>query len=224
MPEMRAYGGTNLIRRLKDWSASGFAVVATCLVLAPLVAIFSYLVYMGLGAINWAFLTQTPKPVGEAGGGMANAMVGSGVILLLASVIGIPFGVGTGIYLAEFGRDRFGNVIRFAADVLNGVPSIVMGIAVYGLVVLRQGHFSALAGGIVLGIMMVPTVSRSTEEMLLMVPQNIREAALGLGIPQWRTTISVTLRTANSGIITGIPSGTARTVTASAFPANSRST
>ena len=131
-------------------------------------------------------------------------MVGSGVILLLASVIGIPFGVGTGIYLAEFGRDRFGNVIRFAADVLNGVPSIVMGIAVYGLVVLRQGHFSALAGGIVLGIMMVPTVSRSTEEMLLMVPQNIREAALGLGIPQWRTTISVTLRTASSGIITGI--------------------
>ena len=159
---------------------------------------------MGLGAINWAFLTQTPTPVGEAGGGMANAMVGSGVILLLASVIGIPFGVGTGIYLAEFGRDRFGNVIRFAADVLNGVPSIVMGIAVYGLVVLRQGHFSALAGGIVLGIMMVPTVSRSTEEMLLMVPQNIREAALGLGIPQWRTTISVTLRTASSGIITGI--------------------
>ena len=201
---MRAYGGTNLIRRLKDWSASAFAVVATCLVLAPLVAVFSYLAYMGLGAINWAFLTQTPKPVGEAGGGMANAMVGSGVILLLASVIGIPFGVGTGIYLAEFGRDRFGNVIRFAADVLNGVPSIVMGIAVYGLVVLRQGHFSALAGGIVLGIMMVPTVSRSTEEMLLMVPQNIREAALGLGIPQWRTTISVTLRTASSGIITGI--------------------
>ena len=201
---MRAYGGTNLIRRLKDWSASAFAVVATCLVLAPLVAVFSYLAYMGLGAINWAFLTQTPKPVGEAGGGMANAMVGSGVILLLASVIGIAFGVGTGIYLAEFGRDRFGNVIRFAADVLNGVPSIVMGIAVYGLVVLRQGHFSALAGGIVLGIMMVPTVSRSTEEMLLMVPQNIREAALGLGIPQWRTTISVTLRTASSGIITGI--------------------
>ena len=135
---MRAYGGTNLSRRLKDWSASAFAVVATCLVLAPLVAIFSYLVYMGLGAINWAFLTQTPKPVGEAGGGMANAMVGSGVILLLASLIGIPLGVGTGIYLAEFGRDRFGNVIRFAADVLNGVPSIVMGIAVYGLVFLRQ--------------------------------------------------------------------------------------
>jgi len=215
---MRAYGGTNLIRRLKDWSASAFAVVATWLVLAPLVAIFSYLVYMGLGAINWAFLTQTPKPVGEAGGGMANAMVGSGVILLLASVIGIPFGVGTGIYLAEFGRDRFGNVIRFAADVLNGVPSIVMGIAVYGLVVLRQGHFSALAGGIVLGIMMVPTVSRSTEEMLLMVPQNIREAALGLGIPQWRTTISVTLRTANSGIITGIMLAFARVAGETAPP------
>src|SRR5947208_10094066 len=191
-------------RRVTDHFMTGIAVLTVVLVLAPLVAIFGYLVYRGLGAINWAFLTQTPKPVGEAGGGMANAMVGSGVILLLASVIGIPFGVGTGIYLAEFGRNRFGNVIRFAADVLNGVPSIVMGIAVYGLVFLRQGHFSALAGGIVLGIMMVPTVSRSTEEMLLMVPQNIREAALGLGIPQWRTTISVTLRTASSGIITGI--------------------
>src|SRR2546423_12799666 len=165
MPESRTYGATNFIRQLKDWSASAFAVIATCLVLAPLVAIFSYLVYMGLGSINWAFLTQTPKPVGEPGGGMANAMVGSGLILLLASLIGIAFGVGTGIYLAEFGRNRFGNLIRFAADVLNGVPSIVMGIAVYGLVVLKQGHFSALAGGIVLGIMMVPTVSRSTEEI-----------------------------------------------------------
>src|SRR5438045_9054369 len=118
MPEVRAYRCTNLIRRLIDCSASAFAVVATCLVLAPLVAIFSYLVYMGLGAINWAFLTQTPKPVGEAGGGMANAMVGSGVILLLASLIGIPFGVGTGIYLAALGRDRCGNVIRVAFVVL----------------------------------------------------------------------------------------------------------
>jgi phosphate transport system permease protein len=205
MPESRvSYAAADFGRKLKDWAASAFAVLATCLVLVPLVAIFFYLVYKGIGSINWAFMTQTPKPVGEPGGGMANAMVGSAVILLLASVIGIPFGVGTGIFLAEFGRNRFGNAIRFTADVLNGVPSIVMGIAVYGLVVLRQGHFSALAGGIVLGIMMVPTISRSTEEMLLMVPQNIREAAFGLGIPQWRTTISVTLRTASAGIITGI--------------------
>src|SRR5438067_9030806 len=128
MPEMRADGGTNLIRRLKDWSASAFAVVATCLVLAPLVAIFSYLVYMGIGSINWAFLTQTPKPVGEAGGGMANAIVGSGFILAIASILGVPLGIGVGVYLAEFGRNRLGNVIRFTADVLNGVPSIVIGI------------------------------------------------------------------------------------------------
>src|SRR5438309_6431607 len=133
MPEMRAYGGTNLIRRLKDWSASAFAVVATCLVLAPLVAIFSYLVYMGLGALNWAFLTQTPKPVGEAGGGMANAIAGSAFILLVASAMGVPVGIGAGIYLAEYGRNRFGNLVRFTSDVLNGVPSIIIGIVAYGL-------------------------------------------------------------------------------------------
>src|SRR5207253_5100258 len=158
MPEMRADGGTNLIRRLKDWSASAFAVVATCLVLAPLVAVFSYLAYMGIGSINWAFLTQTPKPVGEAGGGMANAIAGSVYILLIASTFGVPLGIGAGIYLSEYGRgSRFGNLIRFTADVLNGVPSIIVGIVAYGLVVLTQGHFSALAGGVALAIMMVPT-------------------------------------------------------------------
>jgi phosphate transport system permease protein len=170
----------------------------------PLVAILGYLIYRGAGALDWDFLTHTPKPVGEPGGGMANALWGSFFILLIGSAIGVPLGIGTGIYLSEYGRNRFGNALRFVADVLNGVPSIVMGIAVYALVVLPQGHFSALAGGIALGIMMVPTISRATEEMLLMVPQSIREAALGLGIPQWRTTISVTLRTASAGVITGI--------------------
>jgi phosphate transport system permease protein len=173
-------------------------------VLVPLIAILGYLLYRGAGALNWDFLTQTPKPVGEAGGGMANAMWGSFFILLIGSAIGVPLGIGSGIYLAEYGRNRFGNALRFVADVLNGVPSIVMGIAAYSLVVLPQGHFSALAGGIALGIMMVPTISRATEEMLLMVPQSIREAALGLGVAQWRTTVSVTLRTASAGVITGI--------------------
>ncbi len=180
------------------------AIATVVIVLAPLVAIFSYLVYKGIGSINWAFLTQTPKPVGEVGGGMANAIVGSLFILAIASIIGVPFGIGAGIYLAEFGRNRFGAAIRFTADVLNGVPSIVIGIVGYAIVVLYQKHFSALAGGAALAIMMVPTICRTTEEMLLLVPQALREAAYGLGIPRWRTTLSITLRTATSGVITGV--------------------
>src|ERR1700738_4480188 len=191
-------------RRITDHLMTGVAVLTVLLVLTPLVAIFGYLVYRGMGSINWAFLTQTPKPVGEPGGGMANAIVGSGLILAIASLIGVPFGVGAGIYLAEFGRNRFGDSIRFTADVLNGVPSIVIGIVAYSIVVLQQRHFSALAGSVALAIMMVPTITRTTEEMLLLVPQALREAAYGLGIPRWRTALSITLRTATSGVITGI--------------------
>lgn len=194
----------SLRRRITDYVMTGIAVLTVVLVLAPLIAIFGYLVYRGVGSINWAFLTQTPKPVGEPGGGMANAIVGSMFILGIASIIGVPFGIGAGIYLAEFGRNRFGSVIRFTADVLNGVPSIVIGIVAYSIVVLYQKHFSALAGGVALAIMMVPTISRTTEEMLLLVPQALREAAYGLGVPRWRTTLSITLRTATSGVITGV--------------------
>ncbi|MGA8272970.1 MAG: phosphate ABC transporter permease PstA [Candidatus Sulfotelmatobacter sp.] len=193
-----------LRRRITDHLMTGVAVLTVILVLLPLFAIFAYLVYRGVGSLNWAFLTQTPKPVGEAGGGMANAIVGSVFILALASILGVPLGVGAGIYLAEFGRNRFGDVVRFTADVLNGVPSIVIGIVAYAIVVLYQKHFSALAGGVALAIMMVPTIARTTEEMLLLVPQALREAAYGLGISRWRTTLSVTLRTATSGVITGI--------------------
>ncbi len=181
--------------------AAGAAVV---LVLLPLGAIFAYLLYKGFGSLNWAFLTQTPKPVGEPGGGMANAIAGTGLILLIASTIGVPIGIGAGIYLAEYGHGRLGDLIRFTADVLNGVPSIVVGIVAYGIVVLSQGHFSALAGGVALAIMMVPTITRTTEEMLLLVPSTVREAAYGLGVPRWRTTLSITLRTATSGVITGV--------------------
>ena len=194
----------SLRRRFTDHLMTGVAVLTVVLVLLPLVAIFGYLVYRGIGSINWAFLTQTPKPVGEEGGGMANAIVGSAFILGIASIIGVPFGVGAGIYMAEFGRNRLGSAIRFTADVLNGVPSIVIGIVAYSIVVLYQKHFSALAGGVALAIMMVPTISRTTEEMLLLVPQALREAAYGLGVPRWRTTLSITLRTATSGVITGI--------------------
>lgn len=180
------------------------AVATVVIVLLPLVAIFGYLLYKGFGSINWAFLTQTPKPVGEPGGGMANAIAGSVLILAIGSLLGVPIGIGAGIYLSEFGRNRFGDAIRFTSDVLNGVPSIVIGIVAYGIVVLRQKHFSALAGGFALAIMMIPTITRTTEEMLLLVPHAIREAAYGLGIPRWRATLSITLRTATSGVITGV--------------------
>src|SRR5580700_4627336 len=193
-----------LRRRITNHVMTGMAVLTVILVLTPLFAIFAYLAYRGIGSLNWAFLTQTPKPVGEVGGGMANAIVGSVLILALASIIGVPVGVGAGIYVAEYGRNRLGDAIRFTADVLNGVPSIVIGIVSFAIVVLRQGHFSALAGGVALAIMMIPTIARTTEEMLLLVPQALREAAYGLGIPRWRATLSITLRTATSGVITGI--------------------
>jgi len=183
---------------------SGLAVLATVLVIAPLVAILVYLIYKGASSLNFAFFTKVPAPVGEPGGGMANSIVGSGIILALSSLMGIPVGIAAGVYLAEYGRGRFlGNAVRFTADVLNGVPSIVMGIAIYSLIVMQQKHFSAFAGGVALAIMMIPTITRTTEEMLSTVPHSIREAALGLGVPKWRTTISVALRTASPGIITG---------------------
>jgi phosphate transport system permease protein len=187
-----------------DHLATGLAILATILVVAPLIAIFFYLVYKGASSLNWAFFTQIPKPEGEVGGGMANAIVGSAVVLLIASLFGIPIGICGGIYLAEFGRGTMlANAVRFTADVLNGVPSIVMGIAAFSLIVVPMHHYSALAGGVALGIMMIPTVTRTTEEMLLMVPHSVREAALGLGVPNWRSVLSITLKTASPGVITG---------------------
>ena len=199
------------MRTLTDNLVSVLAILATILVVAPLAAIFGYLVYKGASSLNLAFFTQIPKPEGESGGGMANAIVGSGFLLGLASLIGIPLGIGGGIFLAEFGRGtKLANAVRFTADVLNGVPSIVMGLAVYSLIVSVHssfipfsGHFSAFSGGVALGIMMIPTVCRTTEEMLLMVPHAVREAALGLGVPNWRSVLSITLKTASPGIITG---------------------
>ncbi len=183
---------------------TGLAMVSTLLVIAPLVAIFGYLLYKGASSLNVAFFTQIPKPVGETGGGMANAIVGSGMLLAVGSLLGVPVGIASGIFLAEFGRGSvLANAVRFTADVLNGVPSIVMGISVYALIVLPQKHFSAFSGGVALGIMMIPTITRTTEEMLATVPNAVREAALGLGVPAWRSVLSITLRTASPGIITG---------------------
>jgi phosphate transport system permease protein len=186
-------------RSATNYFVSGLCVLATILVILPLIAILFYLIYKGASSLNLAFFTHVPAPVGETGGGMANSIVGSGIILFL-----IPIGIAAGVYLAEFGRGKtLANAIRFTADVLNGVPSIVMGISIYSLIVVQQKHFSALAGGVALAIMMVPTITRTTEEMLATVPHASREAALGLGVPKWRTAISVSLRTASPGIITG---------------------
>jgi phosphate transport system permease protein len=200
-------GGNTFRSRLRgatDHLVTGLAILATALVILPLLAIFVYLLYKGASSLNLAFFTKMQKPPGELGGGMANAIVGSGVLLGVASVIGVPVGIGAGIFLSEFGRGtKLANAVRFTADVLNGVPSIVMGIAAYALVVIPQGHFSAFAGGVALGIMMIPTITRTSEEMLLMVPNAVREAALGLGVPNWRSVMSITVRTASPGIITG---------------------
>ncbi len=178
--------------------------MAAIIVTIPLFLILGTVVYNGIGGLHWSFLTEIPKPIGEEGGGMANAIVGSLELLGFASLFGLPLGIGTGIFLAEYGRNAIGNIVRFTCDVLNGVPSIVIGMTAYAIVVLTQKHFSVIAGSVALGIMMIPTIARTTEEVLLMVPQTIREAALGLGIPQWRTTVSVVLRTASAGIITSI--------------------
>jgi len=191
-------------RRITNHFFTGLAASLSVIVVGTLVAIFAYLVIRGAGSLNWAFLTKIPKPVGESGGGMANAMVGTAMILTIASTLGVPLGIAAGVYLAEFGRNRLGQLVRFTADVLNGVPSIVIGLVAWGLVVVQQKHFSALAGGVALAIMMIPTISRTTESMLLLVPQSVREAAFGLGIPQWRTTVSIVIPSARAGIITGV--------------------
>jgi phosphate transport system permease protein len=187
-----------------NYLVTGLAILSTLLVIVPLVAILAYLLYKGASSLNLAFFTHIPAPVGEPGGGMANAMVGSAIVLALASSMGIPVGIAAGVYLAEYGQGKLlAMAVRFTADVLNGIPSIVMGIAAYSLIVMRQMHFSAFSGGVALAIMMVPTITRTTEEMLMTVPHSIREAALGLGVPKWRTVMSVSLRTASPGIITG---------------------
>ena len=195
----------NSIRRTAmNYIVGGLSILATIIVIIPLIAILFYLIYKGASSLNLAFFTHIPAPVGEAGGGMANAIIGSGIVLALASLMGVPIGIAAGVYLAEFGQGKaLGTAVRFTADVLNGVPSIVMGISIYSLIVIQQKHFSALAGGVALGIMMIPTITRTTEEMLATVPHAIREAALGLGVPKWRTAVSVSLRTASPGIITG---------------------
>ncbi len=191
-------------RKIKSALASALSLLAAILVIAPLGLVFFYLLQKGAGSVNWAFFTQLPKPVGEIGGGMANAIVGTGELLALASLIGIPIGVLGGVYLAEYGNASSNWWLRFVADILNGVPSITWGVVVYGLIVLTFKSFSAYAGGVALGFMMIPLIMRTTEEVLLLVPNGYREASLALGISRWRTIIHIVMKTASKGIITGI--------------------
>jgi len=178
--------------------------VAAILVLIPLFLIFSYLLKTGAGALNLAFFTRLPVPVGEVGGGMANALLGSFLLVFYAGLIGIPIGVGAGVFLAESGRSPLATATRFVADVMNGIPSIVIGIFVWTWVVLTMGRFSLLAGSVALGVLLIPMVTRTTEEMVRLVPRELREGGIALGFTRWRTTIGVVLPAARSGILTGV--------------------
>ena len=179
-------------------------LVCGLLVIAPLGLVFYHLIKSGVGSVNWAFFTQLPKPVGEAGGGMANSIVGTFELLALAALIGVPVGVLGGVYLSEYGSSKVNWWIRFTADTLNGVPSIIWGIVVYSLMVIPMKTYSAWAGGVVLGMMMIPLIMRTTEEVLQLVPNGYREAALALGVAQWRTIVQIIIRTALKGIVTGV--------------------
>jgi phosphate transport system permease protein len=191
-------------RKFKNVFMQALALVCALLVVAPLVLVFYHLIKEGFSSINWAFFTQLPKPVGEPGGCMGNAIVGTFVVLAQAALIGVPVGVLGGVFLSEFGGSKLNWAIRFAADILNGVPSITWGIVVYALMVVPMKGFSALAGGVVLGMMMIPLVMRTTEEVLQLVPGGYREAALALGIAKWKTIVQIVIRTALKGIVTGV--------------------
>ncbi|PYK11235.1 MAG: phosphate ABC transporter permease PtsA [Verrucomicrobia bacterium] len=196
--------GNHTWRKIKSALASAIAFISAVLVIAPLGLVFFHLVVNGASSLNWDFLTKLPAPVGAVGGGMVNAIVGSLELLALAGAIGIPVGVLGGVYLAEYGSARINSILRFLADVLNGVPSITWGVVVYGLVVLRFKGFSAYAGGLALGLIMIPLILRTTEEVILLVPNGYREAALALGVSRWKTIVHIVMKTASKGIITGI--------------------
>lgn len=189
---------------------TGLIVALSFIAVLALVLILGNLVWKGASSIDWAFFTRNPVPAGQAGGGVANAIVGTGIIVGLAAVIGVPIGVGAGLYLAEYGAGRLGFIVRFIADVLNGTPSIVIGIVAWTFIVRPTHGFSALAGSVALAVLMIPMLARTTEEMVRLVPHSLREAALALGYPRWRTSLKIVARTALGGIVTGCLVGIAR--------------
>ncbi len=197
-------------RRVIDRVMRGVLYLATLLALVPLIAIFLYIVYRGFGALSWDFFTQTPKPVGELGGGLANSLVGTIWLAILASLIGIPWGVGVGVYLSEYSDGPWAKVVRFSTDLLSSVPSIIMGLFVFSIVVASMRHFSAFAGGVALALIMVPIVARTTEELLRLVPRHVREAGLALGLPRWRVSLLIVLRGSRKGIASALMLALAR--------------
>lgn len=194
---------TSARRRVSNVIMKVLTYGAAAVVTIPLIAILAYLIVKGAGALSPQFFTHMPQPPGESGGGMANGIVGTLIVVGIASLVGLPIGIGAGLYLAERRAAALATSVRFLADVLNGVPSIVMGIFAWELLVKPMHHFSALAGGLALGAMMIPMVTRTTEEMVRLVPVSLREAALALGYTRWRTSLSIVLRTAMGGIVTG---------------------
>lgn len=201
----------NLRRKLVDKTMTLIPLLCVIATIIPLISISGYLLYQGISNLNWAILTELPKPVGESGGGMANSIVGTGIVVGLAGLLGIPIGILAGVYLAEYGQQtRLGKAVRFIADVLLGVPSIVIGIVAYAVVVVPMQSFSAYAGAFALAMMLVPFLTRTTEEALLTVPDNIKEAGLALGQPYWRVVTGIVLRAAKAPIFTGVMLGIAR--------------
>lgn len=190
-------------RRLLSRAMTGVTFAAALAAVLPLFLIFAYLLYKGASSINWNFFVKTPAPPGATGGGVSNAIVGTGIIVGVGSLIGLPIGIGAGVYLAEYGSSRLSTIVRFVADVLNGTPSIIVGVLIWLWLVRPMGHFSALAGAVSLAVLMIPMVTRTTEEMVRLVPNSLREAALALGYTQWRTSLTIVLRTAMPGIVTG---------------------
>jgi len=197
-------------RRLVDRVVRAACLVATLVALVPLFSVLGFIAVRGIGGISLDFFRELPRPVGEPGGGMAHAVWGSLEIVGMACLFAVPAGVLAGVHLAEFSDTRFVRAVRFAADVMAGVPSIVVGLFVYAVVVVPSGGFSALAGSLALALLMLPTIARSTEELVRLVPESLREAALGLGVPKWRATLHVVLRTALPGVVTGIMLAVAR--------------
>jgi len=189
-------------RKIVDRGMAGVCAICFIAAFIPLVSVLWLVISKGAAGLSWAFFTELPKPVGEEGGGIGNALVGTLYMVGLACLIGLPLGVGAGVYLAEKGDGTVGQTVRFMAEVLSGVPSIVIGIVAYALVVIPMGHFSAWAGAVALSILMIPTLARATEELVRLVPGSLREASLALGVPNWRTSLRVIIRTALGGIVT----------------------
>lgn len=197
-------------RKAIDAMARMALIASAAAALVPLFCVFGYVLSQGLPALNASFFTELPKPVGETGGGMANSLVGTITLVFLASLLGVPWGIATGLYLSERGRGRLSQAVRFSADMLASVPSIIIGLFVYALVVVTMKRFSAIAGGLALGVLMVPTVARSSEEMLRLVPSHIREAGLALGLPRWKVTLLIVLKGIRGPIVTGMMLSIAR--------------